>query len=1336
MFEPLSIDQSYLQYIRDPTRYKKILFYAKIDGQNWYDLSNYVQKITTTNRIQLLSKPAFDEAKITVANLNNEFTPTQYNDTFDPVNGKINGTVNDNYLNKIWEVKILVRVDNGTSHIDVPIFYGWKLQQGIAEKHKKAEIAIKDLLWITSQKKLEYPLLYTAMKPNEIIADLLTRAGIDSSYHDFQSLTTTFDVFIAGQDKTYWQVIQEIVNATQGRLSVSPEGKVKYRTRIENFTEPATALNIDENNFANYELTKDKKYNRIVVESEGYEIGATNTELLIDTKLQGDNAIISAGKQATFELEYTSDYGKDFDTYVTLTVYEGDTIVEDKGSFQQGDDNGLIRVDELTAYPEKLVLKITNLSSSVDYRIDYVGFKGRPIKKISLDNVVLPNTTNEPDSELKIKSYYSNQSMLSNIADVAQSNSEKEIHFNLRMNEFYPDIYAGNLIDVSLAPKGIANGIFIINKVNHKLTPSKFETVIDITEWKNIAFDINNKIITKSIKSDAVVKPPEQTQIEEIQGQVQALQTQTDEVDNRTSYLDGKAPATPLNLSLTTINENGLSFIKASWDANTESDLIGYEFAWGYDGIHWDNQIISDTLIKIEVTGNKTIYAKVRALDAEGKKSNWSSVKNITSAKDETPPAVPTGLTATGLFQKIQVSWNANSEEDFKEYELQVATDSEFTQNVITIKVSATQFTYAGNTNTTYYFRIRAIDESGNISNWSASVSATTAKVYDEDLESQRLNDAEANIAQNQADINTLNNTTIPNLQTDITNNQNEIDNLNNNVIPDLNDKLSYKALALPAGAIAYWTNSLLDEINNLKPVGYDYVNLDSIIQVVEDNIPNGTITETKIADDSISTPKLKANSISSDKIIAGAITTEKIATGAVTANEIAANSISAIHIQTDAITSDKISAGAITADKIASNAITTDKLDANAVTTDKIAANAITANEIATGAITTEKISAGAVTANEIATGAITADKIAASAITADKVGTNEIITNAANITTGVIQEAHIKDASIAEAKIKDAAITNAKIADLAVDDAKIASIDASKIKTGYLDAERIAAGTITADKLIMQPAFSVPPGAIAYFTNSLVDEINQITPVGYDEVNLAPTITLTPDNAPKNSIVADLLAADKVYANHISVNELSALTANVGTLTAGVLQNSSGETKLDLTNGTLQLGYSGSDDSKYFKYDGSNIEIKGATLRLSSEYGEIIFEDSGWEIYDGAIGGKGASLYFYHAGKNRSIRFISNPDYMGISASWYFLQFKSLDFVIHGYTWYGANYYDLLAIYQSAENPYLSSYFPIKVGRMDTGDLNTCPVGTIAEYNGYLYVKTSNGVKKIATI
>ncbi|AJW77005.1 hypothetical protein [Marinitoga sp. 1155] len=1291
MFESLNIDTNFLSYYRHKTKYKKILFYAKIDGVNWYDLSDYVQNVKTNNKIQLLNNAVIDTATITVKNENNAFTSTQYNDVFDPTVGKINGAINDGYLNKVWEVKLYVIVNkfqNGielpanaieywretllgalnntlpagyieqpedTFTIAIPLFHGWKTQRAIKEKHKKAEIELKDILWITTQKKLEYPLLYTQMTPNAIISDLLNRCGLDVNYQDLQSLTTTFDVFIADKDRTYWQVIQKIVEATAGRISTTPDGKVIYRTRIENFIEPSPVITINQEDFKNYNLSNQKKYNRIKLESEGFEIGAT-TEAVIDTDLQGDNAIIKATKQGRFELEYTSDYIKNPDTTVFLTVYQGETLVSDREAFTAGSDNGLIRLDELTAYPDKLILKITNLSSTVAYTIKHVKFNAIPIKKISLNNVIRPNLTSEPDSEIGLKSHYSSEAMLSNVADVVEDNLNKEINFNLQMNEFYPDIYAGNLVNLSISAKGITSGVFIIDKVEHSLEANKFETKLNVVEWKNINFDISNKEITQQIVSKEIQKPNVAKTVEEISGAVQELQTQTQEVDERTSFLDRAEPSAPANLALTTINENGLSFIKASWDANMETDLIGYELAWSYDSIDWNYIKTSETLVKFEVAGNKTVYAKVRALDAEGKKSVWSAVQQITSAKDEIPPAIPTGLIATGLFQKIQLKWNENTEDDFKEYELQVATDNTFTLNVENIKISATNFVYAGNTNATYYFRIRAIDESGNMSAWSAAVNGTTAKVYDEDLESQRLTDAENAINQNatdiatlnnstipnlqidiqnnRTDIDSLNNTTIPNLQNDISNNQTQIDDLNNNTIPELNEKLSYKAIALPEGAIGYWTTSLLDDVNNIKPVGYDYVNLKSIIQVVEDNIPNGTITETKIADNSISTPKLQANSISSDKIITGAITTAKIAAGAVTANEIAANSISATHIQTDAITADKISVGAVIAEKIATGAILAEKIAAGAITTEKIAAGAITANEIATSAITADKIAAGAITADKIsasavtaekidvsaitsdkiATGAITTEKVAANAITAneisagaitaEKVGTNEIIANIANIKAGIIQEAHIADAAIAEAKIKDAAITNAKIADLAVDDAKIASLDASKITTGFLDADRIEAGSITADKLIMQPAFGLPKGAIAYFTNSLVDEINQIMPVGYTEVNLAPTITLTPENAPAGSIIGDLMVADKIYANHMNVSQLSAITGNVGILNSGKIQGNTGTTEFDLdndkisiSNGDIEIGKGVlSDSSDGIKVNGK-IEINDSS-------------------------------------------------------------------------------------------------------------------------------------------
>ncbi|SEH22521.1 carbohydrate binding domain-containing protein [Rhizobium sp. NFR12] len=71
------------------------------------------------------------------------------------------------------------------------------------------------------------------------------------------------------------------------------------------------------------------------------------------------------------------------------------------------------------------------------------------------------------------------------------------------------------------------------------------------------------------------------------------------------------------------------------------------------------------------------------------------------------------------------------------------------------------------------------------------------------------------------------------------------------------------------------------------------------------------------------------------------------------------------------------------TAELIVNGAIIADKIAANAVTTAKINAGAVTATEIASNAITAVKIAAGAVTADKIAANSVTADKIVANSIT-----------------------------------------------------------------------------------------------------------------------------------------------------------------------------------------------------------------------------------------------------------------------------------------------------------------------------------------------------------------
>jgi len=149
-----------------------------------------------------------------------------------------------------------------------------------------------------------------------------------------------------------------------------------------------------------------------------------------------------------------------------------------------------------------------------------------------------------------------------------------------------------------------------------------------------------------------------------------------------------------------------------------------------------------------------------------------------------------------------------------------------------------------------------------------------------------------------EADLDTLENTTLPALQSDL-------DTLENTTIPQLQQEL-------------------------------------------DDILP---ITETDISDNAISTPKLQANSIVAGKIGAGAVTAGTIDAGAVTAGTIATDAVTTNTIDAGAITSLKIGAGEVKAINIEANAVTANKL--NVGTLDAITANTgtLTSNLIRTAA-------------------------------------------------------------------------------------------------------------------------------------------------------------------------------------------------------------------------------------------------------------------------------------------------------------------------------------------------------------------------------------------------
>jgi len=1033
VFPPLGIDNSFLPYVRHPTRYKKVLVYAKIDGKNWYDISDYVKEVTITNKLEFLSAPQIDTASITLANLNNEWTPTQYNDTFDPANGKFNGTVDEGYLQKEWEVRIELEVDNGSETITVPVFYGVKTS--LKEEHKTARLQLKDILYYATKKKLEHDIFYINKTPTEILTDLLNRAGY--SNYDFQETTYTC-CFLAKKDQTIWQAIVNLMKGIGGKISTKPDGTIIFRARYDNYHEPDVAVDLAQDTFKKYDLNTERQYNKIIVNSEGYDVDDETTDV-INFELQ-DNNIIEAGKTATFELEYISDFAVDVLDTVTLW-YEGDAFSEEGVDFTPSNnytDGTYLKITKYKRYADKVVLEIKNITESTDVKITRVKIQGTQVKKATVDKVIRENTTGEPDKEYSITSFFTKpvdeQNVpipLKNIADILYDDINKTVHFGLSMNEFYPDVYAGNIVTFSVPRKGIASGNFLVLKVEHQLSGATFKSSLDLVEWSGLNYQVGDKTHTRSVRSP----DPVQQQIQDVQSDVQELQNQVTEVNNRTSNMDGVAPSVPQNIQYATlVNDKGESVIRIWWDTNSEEDAVSYyEVQWSYDGTNWRSVTTGGTMAEFVVAGNVTVYAKVRAVDVEGLKSDWSSVLTITSAKDEVPPATPTGLSAEGLFQKVVVKWNPNTEEDFDHYVLEYDVNSDFStaEQVIT---ETNQFIINGEPNTTYYIHIKAVDTSGNESNWTDTVTASTEYIGALEI---NLQTSGYNLV----------------INSDFTDG-------NGNPTDD-----GWKIWLGTPGEVV--------EVDTPATGKYAY-----------QNAPNKVVW----------VYSAKPIPIQRDRayIIEGYFRTVSGSSGRI---------FLAVRL-----------------------------LDENM---NNISGDGTWWYYPASGVRppSSFKYYYGIFGANTSRPFPNNARYIQAGFIL-NYDGGNSIQQVQGIRIREIIESAYIRDAAITSAKIGEGQILNAHIHDGEIDNAKIANVDASKITTGYLDADRIEAGSITFDKLAFRGTFSLPDGAVAYWTNSLIDEINQIKPKGYDEVNLSPTITLTPENAPEGSVVAGLLAGNEIYA------------------------------------------------------------------------------------------------------------------------------------------------------------------------------------------------------------
>jgi chitodextrinase len=128
--------------------------------------------------------------------------------------------------------------------------------------------------------------------------------------------------------------------------------------------------------------------------------------------------------------------------------------------------------------------------------------------------------------------------------------------------------------------------------------------------------------------------------------------------------------------------------------------------------IPWDTRTVAD--------GTHTVQG--RAFDVAG---NAGLLVVVTVTVDNTAPPVPVGVTATPGDRQMTVTFAPVGVSDLGGYELRMKPTSSSTWGT-PVSTTATSRTFTGLTNgTSYDFSVRSRDTLGQLSAWSATVSAT-----------------------------------------------------------------------------------------------------------------------------------------------------------------------------------------------------------------------------------------------------------------------------------------------------------------------------------------------------------------------------------------------------------------------------------------------------------------------------------------------------------------------------------------------------------------------------------------------------------------------------------
>jgi hypothetical protein len=127
------------------------------------------------------------------------------------------------------------------------------------------------------------------------------------------------------------------------------------------------------------------------------------------------------------------------------------------------------------------------------------------------------------------------------------------------------------------------------------------------------------------------------------------------------------------------------------------------------------------------VEANRRYDVRIRSVSVTGTKSTWVYAGGVEGQKDTTAPGLPTSVTATAAKQSIVLTWTNPTDLDLNVVEIWVNTSATLIGITKVTEISGERFTHDNlGSNVTRYYYLRAKDHSGNVSDYTSVVSATT----------------------------------------------------------------------------------------------------------------------------------------------------------------------------------------------------------------------------------------------------------------------------------------------------------------------------------------------------------------------------------------------------------------------------------------------------------------------------------------------------------------------------------------------------------------------------------------------------------------------------------